>query len=139
MTLPLWCLLGYVAWTMLLVLAVVSARGVEVLAGKKRMNEFPGGVQHGGDRYWRLNRAHVNAVENLVIFGTVILTGTILHVATPMFTRLPAIALGARLVQSLAHVASGSVPAVSVRFAAFAVQLGCVAWMMVEIGRAVSV
>src|SRR5207248_2922194 len=97
MTLPLYCLLGYVGWTMLLLLAIVSVRGLAVFTGKKRVNEFPGGVPHGGDAYWRLYRAHANVVENLPIVASVILVGTLLHVATPAFERLPAIALGARV------------------------------------------
>jgi len=48
---------------MLLVVAVVLLGGLEVLAGRKRLNEFPGGVQHGSDRYWRLYRAHANAIR----------------------------------------------------------------------------
>jgi uncharacterized membrane protein YecN with MAPEG domain len=135
MTLPLRCLLGYAAWTMLLILAILAARSLEILSGKKKMNEFPGGVQHGGDMYWRLYRAHANTVENLPLAAVVILTGTMMHVATPMFERLPQIALGARVVQSIVHVSSGSVAAVMVRFTAFATQYVCFAWMIVEILR----
>jgi hypothetical protein len=135
MPLPLLCLLGYAGWTMVLIVAVLSLRGLEVLAGRKRFNEFPGGVPHGGDAYWRLYRAHANVVENLPLFAVVVLVGTTLHVATPTFERLPAVALGARVVQSLAHVTSGSVPAVIIRFSAFAVQHVCFGWMIVEIVR----
>jgi hypothetical protein len=136
MTIPLYCLVGYAAWTLLLVVLVVSARGVSVFTGKKKMNEFPSGLQHGGDTYWRLYRAHANTVENLPIVTILILVGTTLHVATPIFTRLPEVALGARVVQSLVHIASGSVPAVTVRFTAFATQLVCFGWMILEILRA---
>jgi uncharacterized membrane protein YecN with MAPEG domain len=135
MTLPLRCLLGYAAWTMLLILAIVTARGLEMLSGKKKMNEFPGGVQHGGPMYWRLYRAHANTVENLPIVAIIILVGTVMHVATPMFERLPQIALGARVVQSIVHVSSGSAAAVSVRFTAFATQYVCFGWMIAEILR----
>jgi uncharacterized MAPEG superfamily protein len=138
MSAPLYCLIGYTAWTILLVILIVSARGLEVFTGKKRMNEFPGGVPHGGDAYWRLYRAHANAVENLPIFAVLVLVGTMLHVATPAFARLPAVALGARVIQSSAHIASGSVPVVTVRFTAFATQFVCFIWMIVEILRTAS-
>jgi uncharacterized membrane protein YecN with MAPEG domain len=135
MTPPLWALLGYAAWTMLLVVCIVSARGLEVFGGKKKVNEFPGGVQHGGDRYWRLYRAHANTVENLPIVAIVVIVGTLVHVYTRTFNTLPLVALGARVVQSLAHVSSGSVTAVNVRFTAFLAQYVCFAWMALEIVR----
>lgn len=136
MTVALRCLLGYAAWTMLLTVAIVTARGLAVLSGKKKLNEFPGGVPHGGETYWRLCRAHANTVENLPIVAIIILVGTAMHVATPMFERLPQIALGARVVQSIAHVSSGSSGAISVRFTAFAAQYVCFGWMLVELLRA---
>jgi hypothetical protein len=135
MTLPLWCLIGYASWTLLLVIAIVSARGLVVLAGKKRVNEFPGGVEHGSAHYWRLYRAHQNCVENLPIVAIVILIGTILHVHATWFERLPAIALGARVVQSLAHISSGSVAAVTIRFLGFGAQIVCFVWMIFLIVR----
>jgi hypothetical protein len=139
MTLPMCCLFGYATWTMLLVIIIVSARGIDVFSGNKRINEFPGGVPHGSDRYWRLYRAHANTAENLPIIAIVVLGGTLLHVSTPAFEKLPAVALGARVIQSLVHIASGSVLATSVRFAAFATQYACFGWMLVEIARISSV
>ncbi len=135
MTPPLWALLGYAAWTMLLVLLVVGARAVKVFRGEKKVNEFPGGVQHGGDRYWRLYRAHANTVENLPIVAVIVLVGTLVHTTSAAWNALPVVALGARVVQSAAHVSSGSVMAVNVRFTAFLAQYVCFGWMLVEIAR----
>ena len=135
MTPALWALVGYAAWAMLLAALVVGARAVLVLRGEKRTNEFPGGVQHGGDAYWRLNRAHVNTVENLPIAAVVVLVGTLVHVYPGTFNALALVALGARVVQSLAHLSSGSVTAVNVRVTAFLTQHVCFAWMIVEIVR----
>ena len=56
MTTPLWCLLGFTTWTLLLVGGVIAWRSADVLRGAKRANEFTGGVQHGPPLYWRLNR-----------------------------------------------------------------------------------
>src|SRR5437763_12744438 len=116
---PLACLVGFALWALVLVLAVGTARSSQVLFGKKRANEFPSGTQHGGDRYWRLNRAHINTVENLPIFATLVLAGMLLHLATPMFLLLPRVILGARIAQSLVHISSGSSMAVNLRFTAF--------------------
>lgn len=136
MTTPLYGLVGYAAWTMFLVVLIVGARGAQVFSGKKKVNEFPGGVQHGGDAYWRLYRAHANTVENLPIVAILVLVGTLVHVYTGTFNALPLVALAARVVQSLVHIASGSVMAVNVRFTAFLTQYVCFAWMLVEILRA---
>jgi uncharacterized MAPEG superfamily protein len=136
---PLWALLGYVVWTMLLVTAILGARGVAVLHGEKKVNEFPGGVQHGGDLYWRLNRAHVNTAENLPIVAILVLVGTLVHTSSRAWNVLPLVALGARVLQSIAHVSSGSVMAVNVRFTGFVVQYLCFAWMLVEIARGAAI
>jgi hypothetical protein len=132
---PVACLVGFVLWTLLLLATIGIARSSQVLMGKKRANEFPGGTQHGGDRYWRLNRAHLNCCENLPIWGALILSGTWLHVSTWAFFHLPPLMLGARVVQSTTHIASGSSRAVSFRFAMFVLQLVCLFWLTVEVLR----
>ena len=48
-----------------LVTAIGAFRVLQVLTRKKAANEFPSGTPHGGDLYWRLNRAHMNTAENL--------------------------------------------------------------------------
>src|SRR5690348_6098787 len=115
----LWAMIGYVAWTFIVVSVILLARLAMMITDGKKMNEFPGGVQHGGERYWRMNRAHMSLVENLPI----VLASLWLFYAfaTPhgLFVWLPLIALGGRVLQSLAHVASGSVPSVTVRFIGF--------------------
>ena len=42
--------------------------------------DFPASVPHGSDRYWRLNRAHLNCLEFLPMFAAVVLTGAVLGV-----------------------------------------------------------
>ncbi len=133
MTIPLWCLLGFAAWTLLLVLGVVTWRSVMVLRGEKQANEFTAGVPHGPVLYWRLNRAHLNAVENLPVLATVVIVATLVHVQNTTFDALSEVHLGARIVQTCCHLTSNAVTVVHVRFTALLVQLGCLAWMMREI------
>jgi uncharacterized MAPEG superfamily protein len=135
MTRPILCLLAFAGWTILLVFCVGFTRVAQVLTGKKKSNEFPGGTQHGSDWYWRLNRAHLNAVENLPIFGAIVLTATILHIDRPQLATLAMVVVGARVVQSIAHVASGSVMVVNLRFTAFVTQMVCYVAMIVTILR----
>lgn len=129
---PLVALLAYAGWAMVLVLFIGGSRAQEVLAGKKRPNEFPSGVPHGGDRYWRLNRAHINTVENLPIFAAIVLAGAALGVSSEKLARLAEVAFVARVLQSSFHIYSGRSLVVNFRFAAYVTQLVCFAWMIAE-------
>jgi uncharacterized MAPEG superfamily protein len=125
MTIPLWCLLGFVAWTLLLLLGLAGARVSQVAMGGKQPNEFPAGVPHGGDAYWRLNRAHLNCIENLPLFASVVVVGTLAGLKDPLFATLSQVYLGARIGQSVVHLSSGSNLAIDLRFTCFLVQYGC--------------
>jgi uncharacterized MAPEG superfamily protein len=70
---PLAALVLHAAWVLVLVLAIGAWRMGQVFAGQKKANEFPSGTQHGSDAYWRLNRAHMNTVENLPTFAALVL------------------------------------------------------------------
>ena len=133
---PLACLVGFALWALLLVSTIGLTRSFLVLTGKRRPTEFPAGVQHGGDAYWRLNRAHLNTLENLPVFGVLVLAGVALHVATPLFRTLPQIILAARVAQSLIHLSSGRALAINLRFAAFATQVACMFLLAIEDLRA---
>ncbi len=133
MTTPLWCLMGFAGWTVLLAVSVGLWRVGLVFAGKAAANAFLSGTQHGSDPYWRLNRAHLNAAENLPLMASVVLVGTFAGVATPLFATLAQIYLAARVVQSLVHIASYAVMVVNLRFTALFVQFICFGWMGGEI------
>lgn len=120
---PIAALMLFALWAMTLVLAVGLWRSSLVFAGREKANSFTPGMQHGGDTYWRLNRAHMNTVENLPIFGAVVLAGSYLQVPDLAFQLLPSLILYARVAQSLIHIASGSAVAVTLRFLAYGVQL----------------
>lgn len=120
---PLAALVLHAMWVLVLVLAIALWRVSEVATGQKKVNEFSPGMQHGGEAYWRLNRAHMNTVENLPIFAAIVLSGVYLQVQDLAFQILPSLVLYARIAQSLIHVASGSAVGVSLRFTAYAVQV----------------
>ncbi|MDP2307921.1 MAG: MAPEG family protein [Pseudomonadota bacterium] len=127
MPVALACLLGFVAWTLLLVFLLISWRSMEALLGRRRLDEFPAGVPHGTDAYWRLNRAHANCVENLPLFGAVVLVA---HALGADVGGLACVYLGARVAQSVTHVASGAPAAVFVRATFYTVQLGLLGAMI---------
>lgn len=133
MTTPLWCLLGFVTWTLLLLSAVGAARVSQVLAGKAQANEFPSGVPHGSDAYWRLNRAHMNCLENLPLFASVVLTAAVLGLSSSTLDTLATVFLLARIGQTAAHLSSGSNMAVNVRFTFFLVQVACIVGFLLVI------
>lgn len=122
-------LIFYALWAIALVLMVGADRVLQVLRGQAKANAFTPGVPHGTDSYWRLNRAHLNTVENLPIFAAIVLSAYVVGQGTATFNLLATIVICARIVQSLIHIASGSVMAVTFRFLAFGVQLVCEIWM----------
>jgi uncharacterized MAPEG superfamily protein len=128
-------LIFYALWVLALVLMVAADRVLMVMKGEKQITSFTPGAQHGSDSYWRLNRAHLNAAENLAIFAVVVLAGWAIGLETVTFNRLAVIVLCARIIQSFIHILSGAAWAIYLRFAAFAVQVVCIVWMAVLILR----
>ncbi len=130
MSVPLMCLLVFAAQTLAIVVFGIGApRVTQVLLGKARPNAFPGDTPHGGELYRRTMRAHANCVENLPVFGAVVLVGAVSGLASPTFDVLAMVYAGARMLQSAAHIASGRSLVVNVRFTFFLAQVVCVTWM----------
>jgi uncharacterized MAPEG superfamily protein len=130
MTVGLACLLGFAAWTLLLVVFGIGFTRIgKIVAGKARPNDFAADVPHGSERYRRIMRAHANCVENLPLFGAVVITGAITGMRGGLFDSLPVVYLATRVAQSLTHIASGGSKAVSVRFALFLAQIACLVWL----------
>jgi uncharacterized MAPEG superfamily protein len=126
----------YALWAIALVLMVAADRVLMVIRGQAKADSFTPGVPHGSDSYWRINRAHLNTVENLPIFAAIVLAGWVVGMETATFNRLAIVVVVARIVQSAIHIASGSVVAIAFRFTALAVQLICEIWMAILVLRA---
>jgi uncharacterized MAPEG superfamily protein len=132
MLLSYWALLGFVAWTLLLlVLGIGVTRVRQVLRHEARANSFNPQVPHGTEAYQRRMRAHLNCVENLPIFAALVLLGGLLGVSGAVFQAAAFAVLPMRMGQSVAHIASGRNRAVLVRFGFFSAQLVCFAIMLV--------
>ncbi|HEY1612970.1 MAG TPA: MAPEG family protein [Rhizomicrobium sp.] len=128
-------LIFYALWAIALVLMVAADRTLLVLRGQAKIDSFTPGAPHGSDSYWRINRAHINTVENLPVFAAIVLSGWVVGQETLMFGRLATIVVVARIVQSLVHIASGKPRAIQLRFAALAVQIACEIWMAMLVLR----
>lgn len=126
MHLSYWSLLGFVIWTLLLlVLGIGVTRVSAVMRKQARANSFNPSVPHGSEGYQRRMRAHLNCVENLPIFAALVLLGGALGMTGSLFQAAALTVLPARVGQSLAHIASGRNRYTLVRFVFFSVQLGC--------------
>ncbi len=131
MTTPLYCLLFFALWTLVpLAVFVAPVRVGSVLRGEKRARDYAVPSTEGtSDLYQRVMRAHMNCVENLPVFGAVVLIGGVTGYSSAAFDQLAIVYIVARVVQTLVHVGSGRGLAVNVRFAAFAVQATVVVFM----------
>lgn len=119
---------AFAAWMLMLTVALVSSRGV-AMAGGSKITEFPAGIPHGGDRYWRLNRAHANTAENVGLVAAVLLGTLATGIRGADVQVWPWVIVAARVAQSAIHVTSASAVAVRLRFAVFAVQLVSLGWL----------
>ncbi len=122
MTGTAFALMGYVAWTILLVFSLGLYRTGLVFGGKKKSNEFKASGDDLAGFGARLTRAHANCYENLPAASAVMLYA-IATDQTAITDPLALTLLGARLFQSLVHIVSTSRPAVLIRFAFYIVQL----------------
>ena len=121
-----WALLGFATWTIALVVGGIGVtRITQVLKRQARANSFNPSVPHGSERYQRSMRAHVNCVENLPVFASLVLLGSAHGMTGPWFQTAAFIVLPARVLQSVCHIASGRNRAVLGRFSFFCVQIAC--------------
>jgi uncharacterized MAPEG superfamily protein len=105
MTVPVWMLLGFAAWTLLLLLATVGVyRWSRILTGRVPIRAFRADQVEGDDWYKRAMRAHANCVENLPVFGGIVLALYAGSVASSTVDTLAVVILAARIAQSMVHV-----------------------------------
>jgi uncharacterized MAPEG superfamily protein len=126
-TIPIWMLLGFATWTLLLLIVFVGAyRWFNILFRKARIASFRSDQLEGADWYRRGTRAHANSVENLPIFGAIVFVITIIGLNHRVVDYLCTTVLIARMCQSLIHVSHAQTDAVvAIRFSFFSVQLVC--------------
>ncbi len=115
-------LTGFVAWTLLLLVLMESLRSRLVLLKAVPSNGFQPDNGNLSPFMQRLARAHANCLEGLPVFGGLLVIAALAG-QTAITDPLALVLLGARVVQSLIHLASLSVMAVNLRFSAFAVQM----------------
>lgn len=137
MTIPMWMLLGFAAWTVLLLLSTIGVyRWSRILTGRVPIRDFRADQVEGEDWYRRSMRAHANCIENLSVFGAIVLALYASGVGGSNVNYLSISVLAARIIQSLVHVCLVQTNAVvAVRFTFFFVQLASFLTLIVLIVR----
>ena len=132
MTTPIWTLVGFGLWTLLLLFSTVGVyRWSRILTGRVPISEFRADHIEGDDWYRRAMRAHANCVENLPVFGAIVFALYVSGVGGATVDSVSLVILAARVVQSLVHVCLVQTNAVaSVRFTFFLVQVAGFLWLI---------
>ena len=116
-------LVGFVPWSLFLLVLMEVIRTKLVVTKAVAANGFTPDNANLSPFMQRLARAHANCVEGLPVFGGLMLVA-VLAGRSPITDPLAYAFLGARVLQSVVHLSSLSAPAVTLRFSAFAVQMG---------------
>jgi uncharacterized MAPEG superfamily protein len=123
MNATLFALAGFISWSLALLVLMEALRTRLVVTKSVPANGFTPDNAGLSPFMQRLARAHANCVESLPIFGGLMLVAVVAGrsaVTDPLAYHL----LAARVAQSLIHLGSLSATAVTLRFTAFAIQMG---------------
>ena len=126
-------LLGFAAWTLLLIAGVFLYRGMRFLTGTP-INHWPRGNKPADDAPFvkRLDDAHANCLENLQVFAVIVLVAAALGRLADIQALAPWV-LYARIGQSLAHLSGTGPVNVFVRASFWSAQLALFGWMLVKL------
>jgi uncharacterized MAPEG superfamily protein len=135
MTIPLWVLLGFAAWTLIVLIATIGVyRWSAVLTGRTRISVWRADEPQGAEWYRRAMRAHLNCVENLPVYGAVVTCATAAGAKGDALDAFAVTFMAARVCQTLVHIAFPPTDfAASARFAFFLVQTFCVVAMGISV------
>ena len=137
MPIPIWMLLGFTAWTVLLLLSTIGVyRWNRILTGQTPIKEFRADQVEGADWYRRSMRAHANCIENLPVFGSVVFALYVSQLSGATISYLCITVLVARVMQSLVHVCLEQTNTVAaMRFIFFFVQIVCFVTLIAMVVR----
>ena len=127
MPIPVWILLGFATWTLLILFATVGVyRWSHILTGLAEIANWRADERQGSDWYRRAVRAHLNCVENLPVYTGIVLALLAAHVNGPIIDGLAITILAARICQSSVHLLMEQTNVVAaIRFIFFFVQVVC--------------
>jgi hypothetical protein len=137
MSIPLWVLLAFAAWTLIVLMVGIGIRRwALILTGRAQLTDFPADIAHGSPAYRRAMRAHANCVENLPVYGAIAVTAFAAQASSPVMDTLAVVFMSARVCQTLVHMSFGETNAtVLARFGFFFAQIVIMFWMIAEVVR----
>lgn len=115
-------LTGFVVWSLSLLVLMEIIRAKLVVAGTFPATAFNPQNSNLSPFMQRLARAHANCIEGLPIFGGLMVIALISG-KSAITDPLACVFLAARVLQSIIHLSSQSSLAITLRFAAFTVQM----------------
>jgi uncharacterized MAPEG superfamily protein len=140
MSIPLWVLLAYAAWTLLTLFATVGVyRWRRILTGQTDIAEWRADEVQGDEWYRRAVRAHQNCLENLPIYTAIVVALIATQLTNPILDALALAMLLARVCQTMIHILVKQTNVVaSFRFGFFFVQAVCLIGMGIFVAIASS-
>lgn len=132
MSTTLLALLGFLSWTLFLLVWMEAIRSKLVLTREVAANGFSPDNSGLSPFMQRLARVHANCIEGLPLFGGFMVLAVISgksSITDPFAYAL----LAARIIQSVIHLVSTSPIAVTARFSAFTVQMGIAIYWAVKL------
>jgi len=132
MSIPLWVLLGFAFWTLTVLFGTVGVyRWSRILTGRQTISAFPPDQPHGSDWYRRAMRAHANCIENLPVYGAIVLVLAATGQEGAAFDAPAVILLTARVAQTVSHIAFEQTDrAAACVFGFYFIQALCMFWMI---------
>lgn len=121
MTIPQWVFLGFAGWTLAVLFGTIGVyRWSNIFSGRARVSQWQADAPQGGDWYRRAMRAHANCVENLPVYGAIVLCATVVDAKSGLLDAFALAFIAARICQTTVHVAFAQSDSVaSARFAFF--------------------
>src|SRR5262252_4369945 len=131
MTIPVWVLMAFAFWTLItLLMSVGIYRWSQILTKRLQFMDFRADQVEGSDFYCRAMRAHMNCIENLPVYGALVLVIYIAGIQSQLLNALALILLAARILQTLIHLSFHPTnTTASFRFLFFFTQVICMFWM----------
>ena len=135
MNVPVLVLLGFAAWTLLILFGSIGVyRWRRILTGRASIAEWRADLPQGSDWYQRAMRAHMNCIENLPIYTAIVVAVVATGLQSSTLDHLAIAMLCARVGQTLTHIVLPPTnAAASLRFALFFAQAACMIAMGIVI------
>ena len=106
MTIPLWVLLAFALWTLFVLGSTIGTyRWGRILTGRARFEDYGQYRIEGSAWYKRAMRAHANCLENLPIYGAIVVVALAIGASGTALNVLALVLIVARVAQTFVHVA----------------------------------